>query len=154
MGLHRAGGDVLGKSFGHWPKAAGWFDVLGIPPNFGEIWDELGSCDFPAQVRCELFPSREVFAGWAVGTACLGQLASSLAAGGFGGGMEQAMETGLSSPFPCLLLQVLLHPISPFHAVPTGERSTRLQSPRLSSRQALFTVAKYALKRVQRQIFF
>ena len=88
---------------------------------------------FPAQVRCKLFPSREVFAGWAAGAMCLSQPASSLAAGGFGGemewAMEQAMETKLLSFFPCLLL----HPIYPSHAVPTGQISTRLLSLRLST---------------------
>lgn len=114
-----------------------------FPPNFWEIWDELGSCDFPAQVRCELFLSREVFAGWAVGTVCLGQ---PHPAGGFGGGMEQVMETGLLSPFPRLLLL----PISPFRAVPTEHKTSRSEavSP------APFAMAKGALKRVQRQVFF
>jgi len=50
------------------------------------------------------------------GMMCLGQLASSLAAGGFGGGMAWRMETGLLSPFPCLLL----HPVPLFMLYPLG----------------------------------
>lgn len=91
---------------------------------FGMSWEVV---IFPAQVGCMLFPSREVFAVWAAGAVCLGQPASSLAAGSFGGEMERAMETKLLSPFLCLLL----HPVSPFHAVPTGQISTSLPSLRL-----------------------
>lgn len=44
--------------------------------------------------------------------------------------MERAMETKVLPLFPCLLL----HPVSPFCAVPTGQiRSTRLQSRALAA---------------------
>lgn len=96
-----------------------------MPSNFWEIEDDLESGNFSSPGQYKLFPSREVFAGGSAGTMCHTQPASSRQ---FWRGNGEAMEMKMF-PLPC----PLLHPISPFPAVPTGQMSTRLEFPRLST---------------------